>query len=81
MTLIKLCPTAIRFMNRQINHQFPCKRYFNDTVEKIWLRAMSIFQLPSVCVVLRNETYHAFKNRGFFDVRGLQSLSSAWQTL
>ena len=68
-----LSPSDIRFMHRQINPRFKGGRSLNATVDQIASGQMSVYALPTIRVVQRNDRYYALDNRRLYVYRERQA--------
>ena len=69
---IELAPSQIRFMHRSINPKFSNGDSLDETIYKIDLGWMNVYDLPKIRVVKRNGFYYAFDNRRLYVYRVLQ---------
>ena len=69
---IELAPSQIRFMHRSINSKFSNGDSLDETINKIDLGLLNVYDLPKIRVVKRNGFYYAFDNRRLYVYRVLQ---------
>ena len=68
---IELPPSKIRFMHHSISPRFRNFDLLNETITKIELGEMDVYDLPKIRVVRRNGYYYAFDNRRLYVYRVL----------
>jgi len=70
--VIELAPSKIRFMHDRIKDRFSNGATLNETITKIELGLMDVYDLPKIRVVRRNGFYYAFDNRRLYIYRVLE---------